>query len=154
MPAYDYRCPECGFGDEVRHGMNESPTYQCPDCQSQMKRVYGRVNVNHGRSRIKGMVRDKVSQEAEMKQDLLENYGVSEISPLRRTTVTDVYNDVKAQGSLVKDQMQESREIADAKRDAKQKKWKEEAYKRAPKRSKQIAERRRAEATEKRAIRI
>jgi hypothetical protein len=100
------------------------------------------------------MVRDKVSQEAEMKQDLLENYGVSEISPLRRTTVTDVYNDVKAQGSLVKDQMQESREIADAKRDAKQKKWKEEAYKRAPKRSKQIAERRRAEATEKRAIRI
>ena len=32
MPFYDYACNECGFEDEVRHGMTETKKIECPKC--------------------------------------------------------------------------------------------------------------------------
>ena len=39
MPAYDYKCPECGCRFEARHGFNEDAP-PCPECNyADVKRV-------------------------------------------------------------------------------------------------------------------
>ena len=34
MPNYDYRCSDCGQIFEKFHGMNENPSFECPNCSS------------------------------------------------------------------------------------------------------------------------
>ncbi len=154
MPAYDYKCPECGFTDEVIHGMSESPEYECPDCHLVMKKVFATFNMKKGRERIKGFINDRQRRELEIKQELRESYGVEQVVPLASDGLKEVYNDVKAQGNFVRDQMQESTEKSNAKRLAKQKAWKKQAMKRAPKRSQELVERRAKEAQAKNTIRL
>jgi putative FmdB family regulatory protein len=40
MPAYDYRCPECGKEQEITHGMMEDPEVKCSVCNRTMRRVF------------------------------------------------------------------------------------------------------------------
>ena len=134
MPKYDYRCPSCGCIDEVVHGMNNRVAPICFDCGCTMKRMYSSFNMNCGNKRLRHMINSQMSRETDMKQELQEDHGVEKFTPLRATTVTEVYNDVKSQGSFVKDQMQERTEISNKQREKKQKLWKKKAEKRAPKR--------------------
>jgi putative FmdB family regulatory protein len=48
MPTYVYRCPgdDCGFEQEVVHGMDENPTPRCPACEQadeHGRRAYSRI---------------------------------------------------------------------------------------------------------------
>ena len=40
MPTYDYRCFECENLFEIFHGMNESPSVACPDCNGESKKIF------------------------------------------------------------------------------------------------------------------
>jgi putative FmdB family regulatory protein len=153
MPLYDYMCPECGLLEEYSHGMNENPTYTCP-CNGIMKKVFNSFNLSNGKSRLFKAVKDKVVRESDYRADLKENYGVESIAPIRRTTVSEVYNDVKSQGSLVRDQMQANKELETSKREIRQREWKQGAMKRAPNRSRELVHRREVEAQQKRAIKL
>ncbi len=46
MPTYDYKCLKCGKIKEKRHGMNDTPSYEC--CNSAMKRVILTAPPVHG----------------------------------------------------------------------------------------------------------
>lgn len=32
MPLYDYRCPECGHTEEIRHDINDIGVFMCTNC--------------------------------------------------------------------------------------------------------------------------
>jgi len=38
MPAYDYKCINCGQIEEHIHAMSENPEIVCPSCQSSMEK--------------------------------------------------------------------------------------------------------------------
>ena len=154
MPTYDYKCPDCGFTDEVSHAMSESPEYDCPDCLVLMKKVYGVFNMKRGHSKVISMLSDKQRREADIKQELNESYGVEQVVPLASGGIQDVYNDVKAQGNYVRDQMQETAEKTEATKKAKANAWKKQAMKRAPQRSKELVARKAKEAQASRAITV
>jgi putative FmdB family regulatory protein len=40
MPSYDYSCPSCGRVIEFIHRISEKPKYKCPDCDTEMVRIY------------------------------------------------------------------------------------------------------------------
>ena len=65
-----------------------------------------------------------------------------------------MYNDVKAQGNYVRDQMQETAEKTEATKKAKANEWKKQAMKRAPQRSKELVARKAKEAQAGRAITV
>jgi len=154
MAAYDYRCPVCGFMDEVRHGMHEKPQYECPECGELMRRVFTVPNLGHGHGRVLGMLADRSERTADMRQELNEDYGIENVAPIRAGSLSEVYNDVKMQGGFVREKMQENAESANAKRLAKQKEWKQKAIRRAPKRSQEIVARKSSAEQAKRLIRI
>jgi hypothetical protein len=134
--------------------MNESPTFECVDCGVVMKRVYNSFNLGHGKRVVQRKVEDKLKAESDMKQEMKEDFGVESFKPITAQSMTEVYDDVKAQGSFVKERMQAETERADAKRRKKQKDWKKAAMRRAPARSRERVERKKAEAAKKRAIRM
>lgn len=45
MPAYDYRCTQCGDLFEVVRPMGENSDQSCPACDSPAIRVFGTVGV-------------------------------------------------------------------------------------------------------------
>lgn len=45
MPAYDYKCPDCGKTREVRHRMCDMVTVACECGQSMFKRPGGSIYV-------------------------------------------------------------------------------------------------------------
>ena len=86
MPTYDYRCPECGYTDEVVHSIKISPEIHCDKCLSQagkpvpMERL---ISGNPGGFIVKGggimaaynekMFRHKKNAALELRQ--MEHYG-------------------------------------------------------------------------------
>jgi putative FmdB family regulatory protein len=39
VPAYEYKCKQCGNIFEVYHSMNEDPWVLCPECKSRARRI-------------------------------------------------------------------------------------------------------------------
>ena len=39
MATYDYHCYECGYDEEVVHGMTETPEVSCYICEGKMSKV-------------------------------------------------------------------------------------------------------------------
>lgn len=155
MPQYDYRCPECESVGEVTHGMNESPIYECPQCEGAiMKRVYNSFGLTHGKRIVQGKIMDKLKHESDMKQEMREEYGVESFQPVAASSMEEVYNDVKSKGSFVRERMQAETERTESKRKKKSRDWMKKAMKRAPERSREKIERNKAEEYKKRSISI
>ena len=154
MPAYDYRCPECEMVGEFVHAMAEEPAYECPDCGVPLRRVYNSFGMSHGRRLVQAKIEDKLKAESDMKQEMKEDYGVESFKPVGATSMKDVYNDVKSSGSFVKERMRAEAERIEAARDKKAREWKKGAMKRAPQRSRELAERKAKKAAADRAVKI
>lgn len=45
MPAYEYRCKDCGRTHEIVHGFNDERPTQCPSCGGHLVRVFHPVGV-------------------------------------------------------------------------------------------------------------
>lgn len=45
MPLYEYVCEPNGHRFEVRHGMNEPPPPECPECSGPIRRVIHPVGI-------------------------------------------------------------------------------------------------------------
>jgi hypothetical protein len=134
--------------------MTESPTYLCPQCEVEMKRVYNTFGLTHGKRLIHDKVQDKLKHESDMKQEMKEEYGVEGFQPIAASSMKEVYDDVRSQGSFVKERMQAETERTEAKRKKKSREWMTQAMRRAPERSREKVERKKAEAAKKRAIRV
>ncbi len=39
MPTYEYECQTCGHRFERFHGINETPSVTCPECQHDARRL-------------------------------------------------------------------------------------------------------------------
>lgn len=39
MPLYEYRCKECGYQFEIRHGVND-PVPRCLACNGEVRKVF------------------------------------------------------------------------------------------------------------------
>ena len=46
MPTYQYRCKECEHEFEVVQSFTDEPLTECPECQGQLKKVYGNVGIS------------------------------------------------------------------------------------------------------------
>ena len=40
MPLYEYACKVCDHHFDIRHGANELPALQCPECQGEVRKVF------------------------------------------------------------------------------------------------------------------
>lgn len=40
MPLYEYGCPACGHGTDVRHGFDERPELKCERCGANLERRF------------------------------------------------------------------------------------------------------------------
>jgi putative FmdB family regulatory protein len=149
MPRYDYVCKECGDEHEETHGMTASPEVKCWKCGSantfKAIRACGIITRNSGAQR---RFADAQRSESEQRQDLKENYGVENVTPLAAKNVGEVYNEVKAQGTRVKDMMQRRRETNQKAVKEKQRKWAVGSNKRVAERTR-IANEKKAEAAQK-----
>ena len=72
MPTYQYRCKACDHDLEVVQSFNDEPLTECPECQGQLKKVYGNVGISFKGSgfyktdsRGSGKKRTKVSSDAD-----------------------------------------------------------------------------------------
>ena len=154
VPNYDYGCSKCNHEFEVSHGMNDKPRIRCPECGSAAKKLVmgcGFIVRNSGAIHA---AKERAKAETDMRSDLNQNYGVEQVSPVGGNSFSDVYKDVKQQGSLVRDQMQQKREENAKATKAKQKAWLEKAHKRAPRKAKIRDEMRAKEDAAKRSIRL
>ncbi len=156
MPFYDYGCRACDIEFEVQHSMTEKPVVVCPACRSKKNRkmVSACGIIIHGDAFIQRQVKDNMVRESEARQDLDENYGVEKVCPVGPNSFNTVYKDIKARGSAVRDEMQQTREENTTKQEAKAKEWKRHAYKRAPGRGKDMKKRKAKKAQAERAIAI
>jgi hypothetical protein len=134
--------------------MNESPVYECPQCEVEMKRVFTPFNIGQGKRLIQQKIADKLKHESDMKQEMKEEYGVEGFQPIAAQSMQEVYSDVKASGSFVRERMQAETERTESRRKKKSKEWMSAAMKRAPQRSREKIERKKAEEYKKRTIHI
>jgi len=87
-----------------------------------------------------------------MRADLKDNYGVTTVRPVNGKSIDSVYSDVKEQGNLVKDQMQETTEKNTKKTKDKSREWMRSALPRTKKRYKEKIEKKRKEDVASRRI--
>jgi len=40
MPIYEYACTQCDHHFDVRHGADEKPELNCPQCQGDVRKVF------------------------------------------------------------------------------------------------------------------
>jgi len=152
MPNYDYRCTACDGEREVNHSISEKPQLKCEECGKDMKKMISACHFKLRETLATNHFINEAKKETDMRSDLRENYGVEKINPIGKNDIKSVYNDVKSQGDCVRERMQESKEKEDSKIAKKQKEWKKGAAKRAPGRSRELAERKAAQAAKDRKI--
>lgn len=46
MPTYQYVCTECGYEFEEVQSFSDDPIAYCPECQGEVKKVFGAVGVH------------------------------------------------------------------------------------------------------------
>lgn len=46
MPAYDYKCPDCGAIMHAQHGFDETPELFCIKCKVAMKKSFSAPQVS------------------------------------------------------------------------------------------------------------
>ncbi len=153
MPFYDYLCRECGVEFEKFHSMQHKEPVPCEECgstnTSKIPCACGIIVRNTGVVRASG---DRMRRRADAKQDLVENHGVENLTPVRGNTFESAYNDIKATGTLTRDRMQAKREQNEKRVRKKQKEWLKGARKRTPERARVKKEKKAQEAAAKRKI--
>lgn len=152
MPVYDFSCPGCGTLIEVCRSMSSNDPVVCSGCGEQMKRVYGVPNFKIGKTIVGMKAKEIVYRDSSLRSELKESQGVEKIFPAGMRGMDEIYRDVKASGTYVRDRMQQEKEVSDKKRRLKQKDWMGKAMKRAPARSKEMVERKAAQAAKDRSI--
>lgn len=45
MPTYEYRCKSCGHELEVQQSFTDDPLTECPECQGDLRKVFGNIAV-------------------------------------------------------------------------------------------------------------
>ena len=45
MPTYEYRCKSCGHELEVQQSFTDDPLRECPECQGELRKVFGNIAV-------------------------------------------------------------------------------------------------------------
>lgn len=45
MPLYEYACKACEHHFDVRHGVDETPKLACPECKSDVRKVFHAAGV-------------------------------------------------------------------------------------------------------------
>jgi len=152
MAFYDYRCSKCESEFEVTHGMMEKPRVKCPECGSKASKMPSACGiVVHGGC---DKMRDSIVRNTEAKQDLLENYGVEGVTPLAGNNFESTYKEIKESGSMVRDQMQKTVAVNEAKKKIERREWAIKANKRVGERTRKAAKMKAKEAAEKRAVKI
>ena len=154
---YDYHCRECDQVFEECHPMMENPTVICPHCKSvsthKVPQLVG-VVTKSCHSIGMGQALDQVKRNVEMKDVLRQDLGIEKIHPLRRSTMTDIYNDAMIQKTYIKESMAAQAEKRAAELKIKQTEWKKAALLRSPRRAKERMERKASADAAKRAIRL
>lgn len=46
MPAYDYRCRDCGHEFEIHQSFSDDALTECPKCGGNLRKVFGNVGIS------------------------------------------------------------------------------------------------------------
>lgn len=155
MPRYDYVCRDCGDEHEETHGMTASPEVKCWECGG--SNTFKAVQACGIIARDSGAQRrftEAKRAEGDQRQDLRENYGVENVTPLAAKSVGEVYKEVKSQGSRVKDVMQRRTALNRQAVKNKQRDWGVKSRKRVGERTRIANEKKAQAAQKKRAVSV
>lgn len=121
---YTYRCVKCRKETEVSHSLAEINIERFCSCGSLIKRVPVSFALVGGKTLAQGRQIEGEKKMVGTKFDLMDKYGVHEVSPLRRgDTFDSVVRDIKNRGSFVRDKMQETTAKTAENTSKKQKEW-------------------------------
>lgn len=154
MPIYEYGCNFCGVKTEILHGMNDTPELRCTCGSGDITKLMSACGFKMRDTHAINQARDTKKSDSDMKQELKEDHLVHNFTPIGKNGVSDVHQDVKSQGSFVRDKMQEEVEKNSNKTKAKQNEWMKKAMKRAPERSREIVKRKKKKESEGRKITV
>jgi len=159
MPIYEYRCHSCDQIFEKIHSYNNPPEIICACGSKDVEKLISLVNVNTktGRTLIQGKAESNHKLQVEKRAELQQDFGVHEVRPLAHPDGTGnnfdkVYDEIKKQGTFVKDKMQYGKYENELKRRKKNKEFHENAMKNQKQRLKEIKEHRAQEAYDDRKI--
>lgn len=99
MPAYDYKCPQCGHRFEARHGMN-APAPACPNCHhADVQRLITSAPTvaggmltepGDGRRASKEQLQSKWAEETpKLRKKLIDKFGEEKVNKLAPTLNTN-----------------------------------------------------------------
>lgn len=154
MPFYDYACEKCGTSLEIFHRIADTPRITCSKCGSLAKKAISACGIIVRNTSALRASSDRAKSEQAAHADLKENYGVEKIHPVGTQSFMEVYNGVKTQGTLLRDQMQQKREENERQAKAKRREWAVKANRRVAKRTLMAKEMRAKEDASKRAIHL
>jgi len=155
MPRYDYVCKDCGDEHEETHGMTASPVVKCHKCgSSSMVKAIRACGIITRDTGSRARFADAQKKEASQRQDLRENYGVENVTPVGGNTFSTAYNDVKAQGTKVRDEMQARRSTNATAVKKKQREWGVKSRARVAERTRIANDKKAEEAQKKRAVKL
>lgn len=153
MPLYEYECKKCGAITIELHNYNEHPKIVCEQCNStDLVKIVSNYSVKIGKTIESEKKKDLNKKNEYIKKDLKENYGIEKINPIRKTTLQQIYKDVKSAGNSIQENMQMQREHNQKKTKEKQREWMKGALKRTPRRAKERREKRAEEEYNNRKI--
>ena len=129
---------------EIQHGFDANPDLVC-ECGSEKfhRLISGGLGFISKDSAAIQQRQETAKRHTDIRADLRDNYGVATIRPVLGKSLDNVYQDVKEQGTLIKDNLQATTEINAKRTKAKSKKWMKDALPRTEKRYKEKIERKR-----------
>ncbi len=152
MPIYRYKCPGCDNFEEqlfLNYKSSVDANIICGVCGlEELPRTFegNSISLTKGFRKSKGFVQGELKRAQDMKKELSRDYLVEEMTGLQGQGFNELYDNIKANGNQVREDMQRRMEKTSKEADVRQKEWKKGAVKRHGKRVEEIKERKAKEA--------
>ncbi len=94
MPTYEYRCKACGHELEVQQSFTDDALTECPECQGDLRKVFGNIAVT-----FKGSGFYKTDSRTTSKSTSESSSSSSESKSDKSETKTEKKSDAKPDSS-------------------------------------------------------
>ena len=100
MPTYEYRCKSCGHELEAQQSFTDDPLTECPECQGDLRKVFGNIAVTFkGSGFYKNDSRPKSGSSSSSSGSKSDKSDKSETSDTKSDSKSDTKTETKSDSS-------------------------------------------------------